>query len=342
VGVGRQGCDTGREMTDQRSPWAQADTEVVLAPVQGTPSEPITVGADRPAPVAAARYRSGNISALSAAPPPPHPPDVIFGGPGDGDDDPVKRNRRILKWLGGGAVGVVALGLVILLGMVMTGNVNPNGLLNRAAKGPSDTRPRLAKQCPPPSDTAEAPNAPVPAAPPGPRIVDSDSGVSYRQYGAPWQALDHPWQAQGDLNVVFRSGQQILTEPNFDGLGNDYYATILSSHVPAAVNDGLTLDLPCAGHQVAADVRAIFYPPKNSMTMLRDEAVTVGGRKAWVQKFRMKLEQEGLKAKSELVMIAVVDVGRPDAAIVYVSIPDTNSNLDYVADDIIDTIRPAS
>ena len=329
-------------MTDQRSPWAQADTEVVLAPVQGTPSEPITVGAGRPTPGAATRYRSGNISTLSAAPPPPPPPDVIFGGPDDDDDDPIKRNRRILKWLGGGAIGVVAIGLAILLGMVMTGNVNPNGLLNQVAKGPSDTRPRLAKQCPPPSDTAEAPNVPVPAAPPGPRTVDADAGVSYRQYGAPWGPLHAPWPAQGELNVVFRSGQEIITEPNYDGAGDDYYATILSSHVPAAVNDGLALDLTCAGHQVAADVRAAFYPKKNTMTMLRDEAATLGGRPAWVQKFRMNLDEPGLKAKSELVMIAVVDVGRPDAAIVYVSIPDTKPELEFVADDIVDTIRPVS
>ena len=172
--------------------------------------------------------------------------------------------------------------------------------------------------------------------------MDSDSGVSYRQYGAPWQPLDHSWDAGGELNVVFRSGQSILTEPNFDGQGGDYYATILSSHVPAAVNDGLALDLTCAGHQVAADVRAAFYPKKNSMTMLRDEAATLGGRPAWVQKFRMQLSEQGLKATSELVMIAVIDVGRPDAAIVYVSIPDTNHELEYVADDIVDTIRPVS
>jgi hypothetical protein len=74
--------------------------------------------------------------------------------------------------------------------------------------------------------------------------------------------------------------------------------------------------------------------------MLRDEAATLGGRPAWILKFRLHFSAPSLKAKSELVSIALIDVGRPEAAILYVSIPDTHRQFDYIADDALDSVRP--
>ena len=328
-------------MTEQRSPWAEPDTEVVLAPAPGTQTSTVTAPL-RPragqTPAVATGYRSGNVSGISAAPPPPPPPDVIFGGPDD-DDDPVRRNRRIMRWLGGGAVAIIALGLVIVLALVMTGNTPGGGLFDRKASGPSDTRPELAKRCPPPSDTADRPNQEAPAPPPGARTVDDEAGISYKAYGEPWSPWDAAWVDRGELKVTYRIGQHFITEPMYNGV-SDYQATILSGHVPAAVNDGLVLDLNCIGHQVAADVRLSFYPSNNSQEMLRDEAATLGGRPAWILKFRLHFSAPSLKAKSELVSIALIDVGRPEAAILYVSIPDTHRQFDYVADDALDSVRP--
>jgi hypothetical protein len=328
-------------MTEQRSPWAEPDTEVVLAPAAGTETptatEPLRPRAGQ-TPSVATGYRTGNVTGISVPPPPP-PPDVIFGGPDD-DDDPIKRNRRIMRWLGGGAVAIIAVGLAIVLALVMTGNTPSGpGLFDRKAEGPSDTRPELAKRCPPPSDTAERPNQDAPAPPPGPRTVDEESGISYKAYGEPWSPWDASWVDRGELRVTYRIGQHFVTEPRYNGV-SDYQATILSGHVPAAVNDGLVLDLNCIGHQVAADVRLSFYPTNNSQEMIRDEAATLGGRPAWVLKFRLHFTAQGLKAKSELVSIALIDVGRPEAAILYVSIPDTHKQFDYVADDALDSVRP--
>jgi hypothetical protein len=333
-------------MTEQHSPWAQPDTEVVFEPAPGIPTltrpderpARLPVGAGR-APTVAGGYRSGNVTSLNAPPPPPPPPDVIFGGPGEDDDDPVRRNRRIMRWLGGGGAAVVALGLVIILAMVMTGNTPGGGLFNRKANAPSDTRPELAKRCPPPSDTADRPNQPVPAPPSGPRTVDPEAGISYTAYGDPWSPWDAAWIDKGELKVTYRIGQHFVTEPAYNGF-SDYQATILSGHVPAAVNDGLVLDLNCIGHQVAADLRLSFYPDNNTQEMIRDEGATLGGRPAWVLKFRLHFSQRGLKAKSELVSIALIDVGRPEAAILYVSIPETHRQFDYIADDALQSIRP--
>ncbi|MDT4986557.1 MAG: hypothetical protein QOI74_651, partial [Micromonosporaceae bacterium] len=78
----------------------------------------------------------------------------------------------------------------------------------------------------------------------------------------------------------------------------------------------------------------------NTMDLIRDEQTTLGGRPAWVTTFRMHFHQSGLRATDELVGVALVDVGRPRAAILYVSIPGTNHEYDNVVDSVLDSVRP--
>ncbi|MEV6932152.1 hypothetical protein AB0M46_47750 [Dactylosporangium sp. NPDC051485] len=334
-------------MTEQRSPWAEPDTHTVIEPVPPASTAPIAGPAQpfdgRPGGSArvAPQYASGRVSRLGAPPPPP-PPDVPSGGRDRDDDDPVKRNQRILKWLGGGAILVVAVGLIVILVSVLTNNATtPGGLFDRHAEAPSDTRPELARRCPPPSIPPDNPNNGGGAeVPPGPRTTDSESGISYKEYGAPWRPLLQNWRDQGELRITYRQGQDFVTEPNYDGAGHDYHATILSGHVPAAVNDGMVLDLHCVGDQIAADVRISFYPKGNQLEQLEAKDLTLGGRPARLLKFRLHFSEAGLTAKSELVSIALVDLGKPEAAILYVSIPDTHRQYDYVADEAPESIRP--
>lgn len=321
-------------MTEQRSPWAEPDTHVVLAPVRPAPT------IQRPAeePRVAEGYKSGRVSGLGVPPVVP-PPDVLIGGPDD-DDDPVKRNKRIMKWLGGGAVAVLVVGLAVIMISVLTNNANtPGGLFNRKAEAPTDLRPELARRCPPPSIAPEQPNQPPPDVPAGPRTVDQEAGISYKEYGEPWGPWDAAWVDQGELKVTYRIGQHFVTEPNYSE-GSDYHATILSGHVPAAVNDGLVLDLKCIADQIAADVRVSFYPKNNQLEPIEAKDLTLGGRPARLVKFRLHFSQPGLKAKSELVSVALIDVGKVEAAILYVSIPDTHRQFDYVADEVTESVRP--
>jgi hypothetical protein len=322
-------------MTEQRSPWAEPDTQIVFEPVRPSPTFQRPVDEPR----AASGYRSGRVSGLGV--PPIAPPPDVPGGGSDNDDDPIRRNKRIMKWLGGGAIAIVVIGLVIVLGSVMTNNaITPGGLFADKPDSPSDTRPELARRCPPPSIPPDRPNPAVPQAPAGPRTVDEEAGISYKQYGAPWSPWDAAWVDQGELQVTYRIGQHFVTEPHYDNFGNDYHATILSGHVPAAVNDGLVLDLKCIGDQIAADVRVSFYPENNQLEPIDAKDLVLGGRPARLIKFRLHFSQPGLKAKSELVSIALIDVGRVEAAILYVSIPDTHRQFDYVADEAPESVRP--
>lgn len=328
-------------MTEPTSPWTRAGSDdprvdIVLdtypgatqtlirpdaPPAPGTQPLVVRGGRSTPGGYAAGNvtgtWRGGRTSVIDFAP----------------ARDEAATRRRTMLWFGGTAGGVLAVGLVILLALVLTGH---NPLRSTSVSGPPDTRSTLAKLCPPPSG-APAPLGPVPATPAGPRTVDSASGISYKAYGAPWRQWNQNWSGAGDLNVTYRTGQFFVTERYAGGL---YLATILSSSVPAATNDALTLDLKCTGTQVAADVRTAYYPQPNTMDPIRDEQTTLGGRPAWVDEFRLHFSEPGLQAKDELVCIATIDVGRPNAAILYISIPGTHKQYDYVIDELLASVRP--
>lgn len=270
----------------------------------------------------------------------------VSSGPGDGtwpdviqqgsDRDPA-RTRRQLLWFGGSAALVVVVGLVVVLTMVLNGRLGGGeGPFRGAQEAPPDVRPTLARLCPPPTAAPVVPEEPLPDLPPGPRTVDPDAGISYRSYGAPWERWPTVWVG-GTLNVPYRVGQHFVTERYANG---DYHASILSAAVPAAVNDSTLIDLECTGKQVAADVRAEYYPQPNRPEMIREERTVLGGRPAWVNTFRLYFTEEGLEAKSELVAVALIDVGRPTAAILYVSIPDTHREWDRAVEEVLASVRP--
>jgi hypothetical protein len=238
---------------------------------------------------------------------------------------------------GGIAGAILAVGLVVLLIVVLSSDGDPFG---SRADAPSDVRPPLAQMCPAPTVAPSAeptvrPSAPPPAVP-GERTTDPEAGISYKKYGTPWVPWDTTWRA-GTLEVPYKIGQHFVTEQYSAG---SYHASILSAAVPAADNDAVTVDLKCVGRQVAADVRAEYYPQPNTVEPLRDEMTTLGGRPAWVSEFRLHFKAAGLTATDELSAVAVIDVGKPTAAVLYVSIPGTHKQFDYVIEDVLKSVRP--
>jgi hypothetical protein len=274
----------------------------------------------------------GTVAAPGVPPPSPPPPTPPERPGGDG---PRRRRRQLLIF--GGIAGVIlAVGLAIVLIVLLSTDGDP---FRERASAPTDVRPPLARACPAPTSApGNGPIVPPSKVPPatGARTVDAEAGISYKAYGPPWEPWYDLWQA-GTLKVQYRIGQQIMTEMYARG---PYYASILSAAVPAADNDAVSLNLECVGRQVAADVRASYYPQPNTMDPIRDQVTTLGGRPAWVSEFRLHFNEPGLRAKDELSAVAVIDVGRPTAAVLYVSIPGTHRRFDYVVDDVLASVRP--
>ena len=315
-------------MPDQSSPWARSRpegsrSEVVFGPAVPPPAE--DDNRDRPY-RADDRFPAGAVTVgepivISLEPEPAGPP------------DPTVLRKRTMRYFVGGAVGVLTAGIVIVLAMTLTGN---SPIRRTTAPPPPDTRTRLEQLCPPPRDAAR--RLPAPSTPAGPRTDDRVSGISYKAFGTPWLGWNQDWSDAGDeLNVHYRTGQYFVTEP-----AADYLATILSGSVPASTNDAFAVDLKCTGREVANDARLAFYPQPTTMDPIRDEQTNLGGLPAWVSEFRLHFHQEGLRATSELVMLATIDVGRPNVAILYVSIPDTHRQYDYVIDQLLASVRPSS
>jgi hypothetical protein len=276
-------------------------------------------------------WSAGTVTRLGTPQPAPAVP-----APPERQPQRADRDRRLLWWFAGAAGGVLVAGVVTVLVLVLSGNPDP---FRARTAAPADVRPPLAQKCPPPTSPVESPAAVSPEpAPTGPRTLDAEAGISYRAYGAPWVPWTTVWNA-GTLEVPYKVGQHFVTEPAYDGV-NDYHATILSAAVPAADNDAIAVDIECVGRQVAADARAEYYPQPNRLEVLRDARTVLAGRPAWVTVFRLHFQRDGLKATDELAAVACLDVGRPTAAVLYVSIPGTHRHLDWIVDDILRSVRP--
>ncbi|GIM97894.1 hypothetical protein [Paractinoplanes toevensis] len=292
-------------------------------------SEPTTFSWQQPG----GRFASGMVTAPGlppVTPPPRDPPPDEKPGP----DGPQRRRRQMLIFAGI-AGAILAIGLTIILLLVFASGSNP---FRDRASAPTDVRPPLAQACPAPSVSPSAGPTQAPSALPpetGARTTDPDAGISYKAYGAPWVPWNTVWRA-GTLEVPYKVGQHFVTEPYS---GGEYHASILSAAVPAADNDGGIVDLECVGRQVAADVRAEYYPQPNTMEMIQDRMTTLGGKPAYLNEFRLHFKQAGLTATDELSAVAVIDVGKSTAAVLYVSIPGTHKQWDFVVDDVLKSVR---
>jgi hypothetical protein len=277
------------------------------------------------------RFASGMVTAPGAPPIVPPTPPVEPDPPPDGP----RRRRRQMQIFAGIAGAILAIGLTIILILVFSDGGNP---FRDRASAPTDVRPPLAQACPAPTvSPSGAATQPPGALPPatGARTTDTEAGISYKAYGDPWLTWNTVWRA-GTLQVPYKVGQHFVTETYG---GGEYHASILSAAVPAADNDAVTLDLECVGRQVAADVRAEYYPQPNTLEQIKDGLTTLGGRPAYLSEFRLHFHEAGLTATDELSAVAIIDVGKPTAAVLYVSIPGTHKQFDYVVDDVMKSVR---
>jgi hypothetical protein len=223
-------------------------------------------------------------------------------------------------WIAGGALVIVIIVVAVLAIRAVTGG--DTGTTGSPVAQPSQDA------CPPQSTATPEASASHPA---DGRVHGGP--VSYPQLGSPWSA------PQGDSRVPFGSdvqSQLVSVEPNYDGQGNSWVASILVGELQAG--DGFFT--PEQGSQIVVKcILGSFYGnnPVNSNVKVNEKA-TIDGHEAWLVESQLTFDIEGLETKGELLIVAIVSAGTR-SGLYYASIPDTTPELVQPARDALEQLQ---
>jgi len=167
-----------------------------------------------------------------------------------------------------------------------------------------------------------------------PRLSDTSAHISYLQPGDPWL----PWRraiSPGHLGALFDTGYYLVTQAATPT--GEYYASVLSGRVYPGQQTHP--DLRCVAEQVADDLHSAAYPGPNQRTDTASRAMTIGGRPAYLTRFRIDYRIRGYAANSEVVTVLVIDTGRTDLALLYASIQDTAREYEPLVDQVVASVQ---
>jgi hypothetical protein len=232
-----------------------------------------------------------------------------------------KKKTPVGWWIAGAALVIAIIVIAVLAVRAVTGGET----------GTSGAPPGQPTQdvCPP-EDTA-SPEAPIKHPADG-RVHGGP--VSYPMLAAPWgppQVPTNPVPFGSDVQ-----SQNVLDQLNYDGNGNDWVASILVAELQAG--DGFFT--PEQGSQIVVKcILGAFYGdnPVNSNVKV-NEKTTIDGHDAWLVESHLTFDIAGLKAKGELLIVAIVSAGNR-SGLYYASIPDTTPDLVQPARDALKNLK---
>jgi hypothetical protein len=245
--------------------------------------------------------------AVRAAPAVVSAPQVTYqpvGGPA-----PPRPGR--LAW----GIGLAVLGVVLVVVLAM---LVGRGGGEAVADGPSSTA---------------GPSSSGRAFPPGTvRIVDEAAGIAYPYLGDGWSQ----WSLGPMRETTETSGQYFVTQDQTpDGI---FIAQCTSGPLAPEFGYSGPGSLEATLDQVVDRVRVNYYPAPHEQEVIRDETLTVDGATAHLVEFRLSWEVPGYDASGERAALLLVDVGRAQPALLYLSIPDTHAELYGVIDQVIASV----
>jgi len=215
------------------------------------------------------------------------------------------RKRRVGPWIIIG-VGVLVIALIGygIFQFASRGNLASGG---SSAGGNSTTNP-----CPVNTQSL----APVNHTPDG-RV--HGGLLSYPRLGSPWSA------PSTDVRVPFGrdvAEQEVEIEPNYDGNGSSWVASVLVAEL--AAGDGFYS--PQDGSEIV--VKCLIGAFYGNAVVTRDDkvgkAMTVGGKDGWLVETHLSFNIKGLKTKGETAIVLIVATGTDTSSLFYASIPDTS------------------
>ena len=235
-----------------------------------------------------------------------------------------KKKSPIGWWIAGAALVIVIIVVAVIAIRAVTGGTDTGTTGGGPVGQPSQDA------CPPPITASPEPQPPPPPA--DGRVHGGP--VSYPQLGSPWGPPG------GDYaGVPFGSDvrtQMVLVEPDFDGAGTNWVASILVAELQAG--DGFFT--PEQGSQIVVKcILGKFYGnnPVNSNVKV-NEKITIDGHEAWLVESQLTFDIAGLETKGELLIVAIVSAGNR-SGLYYATIPDTTPELVQPARDALENLQ---
>ena len=227
---------------------------------------------------------------------------------------PPSASRR--GWVVAGVVTAIVL-LVAVVGV--PGRKSGEGDLARPGAGPATLLP-----------PEPIPTTPTPVTG---RITDRVARLTYDVLPGPWREWDR------DVLLGMRStiGYYRVTQENAPN-AQTYYANVNSG--PVADDTDVPGDLAGTARAVLAGLQR--YYPRHTRSGLTQSDLRVDGAAASVIRYRAVFDPaaaQGYAAKSEEIVVLVVDVGEPMPSVLYVSLPDTVSPLWPSIDPLLASVR---
>lgn len=252
------------------------------------------------------------------------------------DEQEMRRDRgRTLIFAG---MGVVALVAFVALAVAVLNNDSSSADEEDARVGPSASVPAVA-----PTVTQEAaayPAKPIrkfkgTGSPVAGSLADKASGLTYPAFGG-------KWTVPNKKNKLFQpgwSGQQImLTEKKGTQL---WYGTILSKPL-GPVEKRIAAggkDLQEKTQLVAEGLERQLYAFPHKAKPIASQELELNGGKGWLVASQYTFDRTPIAAKSEIVVTALVDTGKKNPSLLFMSMPNTVKNLWPDVNAVVDGLR---
>lgn len=217
-----------------------------------------------------------------------------------------KKRSPVGWWIAAAALVVV----IVVVGVLAVRAITRSGTL------PGGTTSQPSQDVCPTSSAAPSANTPDPN---DGRVHGGP--VSYPLLGAPWSA------PKGDDRVPFgrdAKQQDVMDQQNYDGAGSSWVSSILVAELMAG--DGFFSPEQGARIVVRCILGTFYGNATVESNVTVDKATKIDGHDAWLIESQLSFDIPGLKAKGELLIVAVVSAGA-GAGLYYASIPNTHPEL---------------
>ncbi len=234
---------------------------------------------------------------------------------------------------GGSKKGLYAGVALLVAGLVAVGGVYVlrGGGTTDASHAASPTK-SSKRPSSPPAQQPTAPQVPekvlgrfkgVHTAPLG-RVSDPRAGLSYPKFGQPW-ALAPRTSPMAELG--FNVSQFAVTEK---AAGRPKrWARLMSAQLGGAEKGAYTG--PGSERETAtlaaSSYEARMYGFRHRKKLLASQPLEVGGHKGWLVGYYLTYNRPGSQATGDVVAVAVMNTGKPEPGVLFMSVPNTNRKL---------------